>query len=160
MVVNKHVGKTVILCAVLAISVGMASWAARARAAKPREHSAAEGLPAFLSDPNLPSNSSIPFANADVMLRLAFSVLVVIVLGAATLYVSKKVLPKVTHAASKEIRVLETTYLGPRKSLHLVEINGQRLLLGSTNDNISTLAHLNDAWLDLTRQDADEAVKT
>lgn len=157
---NKHIGKMVILCAVLMIGVGMASWAARAGAAKPSEHSAAEGVPAFLSDPNLPSNSSVPFANTDIMLRLAFSVLVVIVLGAAALYVSKKVLPKVTHAASKEIRVLETTYLGPRKSLHLVEIGGQRLLLGSTNDNISTLAHLNDAWLDLTRQDVDEAVKT
>jgi len=158
--VKKHTGKTVILCAVLVISGGMVSWAARSGAAKPTERSAAEGVPAFLSDPNLASNSSVPFANTDIMLRLAFSVLVVIVLGAAALYVSKKVLPKVTHAAGKEIRVLETTYLGARKSLHLVEIGGQRLLLGSTNDNISTLAHLNDAWLDLTRQDVDEAVKT
>jgi flagellar biosynthetic protein FliO len=91
---------------------------------------------------------------------MMFSVALVIVLGVAALYLSKKVLPKVTNAPGKEIHVLETTYLGPRKALHLVEVDNHKLLIGSTNENIATLAHMTDAWLDLSREAIEDTVKT
>jgi flagellar biogenesis protein FliO len=34
--------------------------------------------------------------------------------------------------------------LGPRKSVHLIEIGSRRLLIGSTNENIRKLADLTE----------------
>ena len=39
----------------------------------------------------------------------------------------------------KNVRVVETRFLGPKKSLVLVEVGGEYLLLGSTNDGISLI---------------------
>ncbi|MCX5645675.1 MAG: flagellar biosynthetic protein FliO [Phycisphaerae bacterium] len=101
----------------------------------------------FLSDPNLPSSPGIHLGNGELFLRMMLSVGLVIALGAAALYVSKKVLPGVAQRGGKEIHVLETAYLGPRKALHLVEVGNQRLLVASTNDSITMLAPVNEAWL-------------
>jgi flagellar protein FliO/FliZ len=82
---------------------------------------------------------------------MMFSVVLVVVLGAAALYMSKKVLPRITNLPGKEIRILETAHLGPRKAVHLVKIGNQRLLIGSTNESISMLA-------DVTEQDEPDLV--
>ena len=113
----------------------------------------------FLSDPNLPSPMNTGLKDGELFLKMMLSVVLVIGLGAAALYLSKRVLPKVTNAAGKEVRIVETTYLGPRKALHLVEVGGQRLLIASTNESITTLAHVGDAWLDMSRQDVADTVK-
>ncbi len=72
------------------------------------------------------------------------SVLLVITLGAAAVYASKKLLPKITSAPGREIHVIETVHLGPRKSLHLLKIGNQRILIGSTNETITKLADMDD----------------
>jgi flagellar biosynthetic protein FliO len=72
------------------------------------------------------------------------AVLFVVVLGAAAFYVSKKLLPKITNLPGKEVRVVETVYLGPRKAVHVLEVGGRRLLVGSTNENITKLADITD----------------
>jgi flagellar protein FliO/FliZ len=82
---------------------------------------------------------------------MMFSVVLVVVLGAAALYMSKKVLPRITNLPGREIRILETAHLGPRKAVHLVKIGNQRLLIGSTNESISMLA-------DVTEQDEPDLV--
>jgi flagellar biosynthetic protein FliO len=74
--------------------------------------------------------------------RLFFSVLMVVVLGIAALYLSKKVLPKFTHSTGKKIQVTETVYLGPRKAIHLIKVGKQTFLIGSTNENITRLADI------------------
>ena len=53
---------------------------------------------------------------------------------------------------------METSYPGPRKALHLVEIGNQKLLIGSTNESITTLAHIGDTWLDLSKEETDKTV--
>ena len=112
------------------------------------------------SDPNGPSSGGLHLGNGELFLRMMLSVGLVIALGAAALYLSRKVLPRVAHASGKEIHVLETAYLGPRKALHLVEVGNQRLLIASTNDNVTMLALVNEAWLDLTKPELGEAGKT
>lgn len=84
------------------------------------------------------------------------SILLVVGLGAAALYLSKKVLPRVARVSAKEIRVVETVYLGPRKALHLVEVGHHRLLIGSTHETITPLATVSDTWLDLSRPSAED----
>lgn len=111
------------------------------------------------NDPNLVSSANAGLGGRELFLRMMLSVGLVIGLGAAALYLSKRVLPRVANAPGREIHVLETTYLGPRKALHLVEVANQRLLIASTNENVTMLAHVNDGWLDLSRQEVDGAVK-
>ncbi len=78
------------------------------------------------------------------------AVLFVVVLGVAAFYVSKKLLPKITNPPGKEVRVVETVYLGPRKAVHVLEVGSRRLLVGSTNENITKLADITDITGDNT----------
>ena len=70
------------------------------------------------------------------------SVIVILVLGGVALVVIKKFIPRLAVSTGKKISVLETIYLGPRLSVHLVDVAGQRFLLASTRDCISMLAEV------------------
>jgi flagellar biosynthetic protein FliO len=170
---NGHPKKVTVLCLLLMLGGGWVGLAARyggdhnpvaeggfAGKESPR---VAEPQPATVdtpwNDPNLVSSTNAGLGGRELFLKMMFSVGLVIGLGAAALYLSKKVLPRVANAPGREIHVLETTYLGPRKALHLVEVANQRLLIASTNENVTMLAHVNDGWLDLSRQEVDGAVK-
>ena len=114
----------------------------------------------FSNDPNLSSSPSFRLGNGELFFKMMLSVGLVLGLGGAALYISKRVLPRVTQPGGKEIHVLETAYLGPRKALHLVEVGGQRLLIASTSDHVTMLTTVNEAWPDLPRAEIAEAVKT
>ena len=160
------------LCVLLVVSGGWLALASR-QGAEPA--AAADGTPVENStldtasqpetvsaqwyDPNLASTAGVNLGSRELFLKMMLSVGLVIALGVAALYLSRKVLPRVTNSPGKEIRIVETAYLGPRKALHVVEVAHQRLLIASTNDSVTTLAHLSDAWLDLSRQEVDNAVK-
>jgi flagellar biogenesis protein FliO len=124
------------------------------------------------SDSALPPGPSLSLGNGELFLKMMLSVGLVLGLGGAALYLSRKVLPKVTQRSGKEIHLLETVCLGPRKALHLVEVGGQRLLIASTSDHVAMLTTLNETWLgapnaefrvgepqDLPRAEMAEAVK-
>jgi flagellar biosynthetic protein FliO len=119
--------------------------------------------PAEVTPLTNPDSNSVGSSNAspgfpELFFKMMGSIALVIGLGVAVLYLSKKVLPKVARGSAKEIRVVETVYLGPRKALHLVEVGHHRLLIGSTQENISPLATVSDAWLDLSKPSADDMV--
>jgi len=94
----------------------------------------------------------------ELLMRMMGGLLIVIALMMAVFYLSKRVLPKLSKNAGKEIEILETTVLGPRKYLHVIRVANQRLLLGSTNDRINMLAHLVDdlSHLDIEQDDEKE----
>jgi flagellar biosynthetic protein FliO len=71
--------------------------------------------------------------------------MVVIALGVAAAYVSKKFLPRLTEPPGKEIRIAETVHLGSRKMLHLLKVGNQRLLIGSTSESITMLGDVTEA---------------
>jgi flagellar biosynthetic protein FliO len=114
---------------------------------------------------NLPSarffnfSPSSPLGGGELFLRMMLAVVIVIVLGAAALYLSRKVLPRMTHAGGREIRIVETACLGPRKAIHLVEVGNQRLLIASTAENVTMLTSVGDAWLDIAKQQVEDAVE-
>ncbi len=81
----------------------------------------------------------------DFFFRMMLMVLLVVILGAAAIYLSRKLLPRFTQLAGKRIRMVETVHLGPRKTLHLLRIGNQQLLIGSTNENITRLADVTGA---------------
>lgn len=153
-----------VLCVVLVFGGGWAGLASRRSspvAAHPTHTSDESALAdrSFLNDPNLLSSTPPGLGRAELFRKMMLSIGLVLGLGAGAWYLSKKVLPKVAHAPGKEIHILESAYLGPRKALHLVEVGHQRLLVGSTNETITTLAHLTDGWLEIPAQQVDDPVK-
>lgn len=87
--------------------------------------------------------------------RMMLAVLIVVVLGGAAIYVSKKVLPKIVNLPGKEIRVVETVYLGPKKAVHVLEVGHRRFLIGSTSENVTKLADITSDPADFSMPDVD-----
>jgi flagellar biosynthetic protein FliO len=114
----------------------------------------------FANDPNFSSRPDGSAGNQELFFKMMLSVLFVVALGAAAIYVSKKFLPKITNLSGKEIRIAETVHLGPRKAVHLLEIGNRRLLIGSTNENITRLADLTSAFADLSAQEGSRLAGT
>jgi flagellar biosynthetic protein FliO len=86
------------------------------------------------------------FGTRELFFKTMLAVLLVAGLGAAAIYASRKLLPRISNVAGREIRIVETAHLGPRKAVHLVKIGNQRLLIGSTSERITMLAHLTDEF--------------
>ena len=99
----------------------------------------------FENNPNFSTKTGDKPGIRELFFKMMFSVLLLVVLGVAAIYVSKRFLPKITKLPGKEIRIAETVHLGPRKAVHLLEIGNRRLLIGSTNENITRLADLTSA---------------
>jgi flagellar biogenesis protein FliO len=109
----------------------------------------------FAGDPNFSKASDNSSANKELFYKMMLSVLLVVALGAAAIYTSRKLLPRITNLPGKEVRIVETIHIGPRKTLHLLKIGNQCLLLGSTGENITKLADVTDALADLPTQEID-----
>jgi flagellar biogenesis protein FliO len=109
----------------------------------------------FADDSNLSIKSGYNTSGGELYIKTILSVCLVIILGIAGVYISKKLLPKLTNLPGKEIHIIETVHLGPRRAIHLLEVGKRRFLIGSTNENISTLADLNPALMDLSAQEMD-----
>lgn len=136
--------KRKVVAALIIIALGSGALAVcklQSAADKPeQENSKFAAGSLFANDPNFSAGPNSSISSSEMFFKLMLSVLLVAVLGAAAIYASKKLLPRITNLPGKKIRIVETVHLGPRKALHLVEIGDQRLLIGSTNENITRLA--------------------
>jgi flagellar biosynthetic protein FliO len=109
----------------------------------------------FAGDPNFSKTPGNSPGNKELFFKMMLSVLLVVALGAAAIYVSRKLLPGITNLPGKEIHIVETVHIGPKKTLHLLKIGNQCLLLGSTGENITKLADVTDAMADVPTQEID-----
>jgi len=96
--------------------------------------------------PELPSIDNGDYAGA--MWQLLSAVVVVAVLGAAALLLTKKLLPRIGRATGRRIAVLETVYLGPRKAVHLIQVGSRKLLVASSSEGVARLDDVTDAFAD------------
>lgn len=105
--------------------------------------------PAAASQPatapaGLPVRSGTPLAfrenSSGAAWTMVSSVLVVLMLGVACWVLLKKVMPKMRPGGARNITVLETAFLGPGKSVHIVKVGREKYLLGATKDGLSMLA--------------------
>jgi flagellar biosynthetic protein FliO len=160
--------KTLILLAIAALSssalaVGSAQPGANEPASKetapgqkqPPPQTAVPINSLFANDPNFQGESDYTLGHQELFYRTMIAVVFVIVLGAAAIYVSKRLLPKIARLPGKEIRIVETVHLGPRRAVHLLEIGDRRLLIGSTNENITKLADLTAGFKNVPAQEID-----
>jgi flagellar biosynthetic protein FliO len=136
---------------VLLIIVGLSGSIISVRRAQSATDESIKSLPdnsassSFTNDPNIWMRSGGNLSTREMFYKMMFAVLLVVVLGAAALYISKKFVPRITCLSGKKIQVFETVHLGPRKAVHLIKIGNRRLLIGSTNESITKLADVTDA---------------
>jgi len=85
-------------------------------------------------------------AQSNLMRQFALAIGFVALLGGGAWYVSKKFGPKLAITRGKELSIVETIHLGSHRALHLLDVGGrQKLLIGSTNENINILADVTEA---------------
>jgi flagellar biosynthetic protein FliO len=99
------------------------------------------------SKPAITVGSNTNLGVTGLFYKMIFMVLIVVLLGVAVIYISKRLLPKM-NLPGKKIQLTETIHIGPRKSIHLVKVGSKTLLIGSTNENITSLADVTDELLD------------
>jgi flagellar biosynthetic protein FliO len=119
------------------------------------ENSQSKSNSLFENDSKFLTNTNNGPGTRELFFKFMVSVLFLIALGAAGIYVSKRFLPKITNLSGKEIRIAETVHLGPRKAVHLLEIGERRFLIGSTNENITRLADLTSTLTELSVREID-----
>lgn len=95
----------------------------------------------------------------EMLTKTLLALALVLGLGIGVAWATKRLLPRLGMNTGKDIRVLETTGLGPRKALHLVQVGSQQLLIGSTPEQISMLTVVNTGFDEVmaARMDAGEA---
>lgn len=76
----------------------------------------------------------------SVFLRLG--IVIVIIIGLAI--VIKQMQSKMRIEKTDQISILETVHLSPHRSIHLIRVDNEKLLIGATDQNISTLLHLSN----------------
>ncbi len=140
------------LIAVALVSGALVVCSAQSRASEPKKTPSYNSYSLSGNDPNHLAGA---FDTRELFLKMMAAVLLVVVLGAAAIYISKKFLPRITNPPGKKIRVIETVYLGSRKAVHLLKIGNQQLLIGSTSEGVTTLADVTDALTDLSSQETD-----
>ena len=76
-------------------------------------------------------------------LNLFFALVIVLASLLLLFYFFKKVVKKYYHNSDNMlIQVLDTSFIGVKKNISLVEVPGAVLVLGITNDNISFLTKI------------------
>jgi flagellar biogenesis protein FliO len=81
----------------------------------------------------------------EMLARMVASLAVLAVLGVVAYVLLKKVLPRVRRPGGRNVSVLETSYVGPRKAVHLLKVGRRKLLIASSRDAVCLLADVSDA---------------
>ncbi len=71
--------------------------------------------------------------------------LIIVVLGVAAVLVIKKLLPRIQRSAGKNLSIIETAYISPRSSVHLLRVGTKKYLISRSGDGVSLLAEVTQA---------------
>ena len=143
-----------VICSAQPASNGTESEQSQQQSSRPQADTVSKDNPLFANDPDFFKESDFSADGAGFSIRAVLAVLFVLALFIAAIYVSKKLLPKISNLPGTEIRIVETVHLGPRKAVHLLEIGNRRFLIGSTNENVTKLADLGSDMPDLSAHEA------
>jgi flagellar biosynthetic protein FliO len=81
--------------------------------------------------------------NTSVFRRLGGALVLVLLLGVGAFFAAKRLLPRLRgSSAQRRMRLVETIYLGPKKSLHLVTVAGRQYLVGSGREGLTMLSEV------------------
>jgi flagellar biosynthetic protein FliO len=150
--------KIVMILTALILAGGLLSAFKRATAApnpqqqnisaQPESEQTQENNSGLQSGTNLAVRETADPVGREFYYKMLLSVSIVIALGVGAVYVSKKLLPRISNLPGKQIRVVETAYIAPRKGIHLIQVGTRRLLVASTSENITMLADVTESAMD------------
>ena len=80
------------------------------------------------------------------MWQMLAAALIVLAVGFLAFFVVRKLLPRISRASGKRISVLETVYLAPRKTVHLLQVGSVKLLVASSPDGVVRLDDVTGAF--------------
>lgn len=102
--------------------------------------------PLLKKDPNFIFGTDRQIDTGQMYWKLLTAVGMVLVLGGAALYVSKKLGTKIPmyRGSGKEMQIAETLYLGSRKAVHLIKIGDERILIATTPTTVTKIAKLDN----------------
>ena len=132
---------------------GLLSMVKHVVASSAQQQSVIPPIPKVQNDnPGQTGFASGPLSGRDMFYKMLLSAVIVISLGIGAIYVTKKLLPRISNAPNKKIRIIETTHLAPRKGLHLIQVGTRQLLVASTNDTVTMLADVTECETDFASQ--------
>lgn len=79
-------------------------------------------------------------SSTEMYYTLFKGILIVSLLGVGAYYASRKFGRSISNRPGRQIRIVESAHLGPKRSLHLVNVRGREILIGCTGEHISSLA--------------------
>jgi len=82
---------------------------------------------------------------SSVLWQMLGWILLILVIGAIGCVLAKKLMPRISASSGRRISILETTYLGPRKAVHLLQVGNRRYIVSSSREDIRMLADVTDA---------------
>jgi flagellar biogenesis protein FliO len=98
------------------------------------------------SDP-LQNSTSLAFS---VFLKM--SVVVILIVGLAIIL--RRWQSRSQSSQPKQINILETVHLSQHRTLYMIELNSQRILLGATDQSITNLCQINSSELNSNNSQA------
>ncbi|MGB2824348.1 MAG: flagellar biosynthetic protein FliO [Phycisphaerae bacterium] len=81
-----------------------------------------------------------------VLSRMLAYAVVILLLGGAAVFLTKRYLPRAKSPSGRRIRVVDSVYLAPRKQLHVLEVGPQRFLVASCRDNVTMISELKPSF--------------
>jgi flagellar biosynthetic protein FliO len=91
------------------------------------------------------ANATDPFNDPALLVASVFLKLIVVVLVMiAAFWVLRRVQGGGWKATNRQVQVLETTHLTPRRTLHLIQIGERKLLIGATDQSISLITEIDE----------------
>jgi flagellar biosynthetic protein FliO len=89
------------------------------------------------------SNDKLP-KQTDLFRQFATAIGFVAVLGAGAFYISRRMGPRWNPSRGRHLRIIESIGLGPHRQIHLLEVDGRRLVVGSTAQAIGLIAEIHE----------------
>jgi flagellar biogenesis protein FliO len=96
----------------------------------------------FTRDPNVTFGTDQQFETSGMFWRMMLAVLMVLVMGVAAYYMSRRLGGRIINLPSRQIRLVETLYLGSRKALHLIKVGDRSILVATTPTAVTRIADL------------------
>ena len=107
------------------------------------------------SDPLVKSDNESEYGVWSLFLKLGLALSVVVLLAWGIAHaVNKSGFGRQYRTDGSLIRVVERSYLGPKKAVYLVEIGGRALALGVTDNSVSPLSHWEKGEIDLPERES------
>jgi flagellar biosynthetic protein FliO len=80
----------------------------------------------------------------DLFRQFATAIGFVVVLGIGAFYASRRLGPRWNPTRGRHLRIIESIGLGPHRQIHLLEVDGRRLVVGSTAQAIGLIAEIGE----------------